>query len=377
MKLGIMLPTVHSVAINVGALRAGEAAGADSIWFMDHLLGFVHPELWPDWPAAAVLPDPDLHLDPFCLAAALGGLTDLPMGVCVSDATRRRGADHARTSLTLNDACNGGFILGLGSGEAESLVPYGYPNVRPVGNLEQALVDIRSLFDSGRMPGDSPGRTGLSPAGLQGVPQVWVAAQRPRMLALAGTYGDGWVPGPCQPDEYADMFDTVRTAADRAGRDAPTASLLSATIFGESRDKIAELLEEVPVIKLLALFSPDYVWRKYGLEHPAGPGTRGAVDVIPHALDPNMLREIAPRIPIELVEEFVMLGNAVEIAAQLEPYSAAGLDHVVLADLTAMAQAPEDAVEAMGELSTLKPLLRTMGPNDTPRQRRSTTLTRS
>lgn len=72
-----------------------------------------------------------------------------------------------------------------------------------------------------------------------------------------------------------------------------------------------------------------------------------------------------------------MLGNAVEIAAQLEPYSAAGLDHVVLADLTAMAQAPEDAVEAMGELSTLKPLLRTMGPNDTPRQRRSTTLTRS
>jgi phthiodiolone/phenolphthiodiolone dimycocerosates ketoreductase len=376
MKLGIMLPTVHSVGLNAGALQASEATGADSIWFMDHLLGLVHPELWPEWPASAMLPDPDMHLDPFCLAAALGGSTELPMGVCVTDATRRRGADHARTSLTLNDACKGGFILGLGSGEAESLVPYGYPNKRPVGNMEEALIDIRALFDTGRMPGDSPGRTGLSPDGPQGIPEVWVAAQRPRMLALAGTYGDGWVPGPCRPDEYGDMFEAVKSAAERAERKAPQASLLEATIFGESRAKIAELLEEVPVIKLLALFSPDFVWRKYGLEHPAGPDTRGAVDVIPHALDPNMLRELAPRIPIELVEEFVMLGNAAEVAAGLDPYGAAGLDHVVLADLTAMAYTPEDAPAALGELFKLKPLLEPLGPNESPLQQLSTATSR-
>ena len=324
---------------------------------MDHLLGLVHPELWPEWPAAQVLADPDLHLDPFCLAAALGGLTELPMGVCVTDATRRRGADHARTSLTVNDACKGGFVLGIGSGEAESLVPFGYPNKRPVGNLEEALVEIRSLLDTGRMPGDSPGRTGLAPDNPRGIPDVWVAAQRPRMLELAGTHGDGWIPGPCRPDEYAEMFAAVKLAAGRAGRADPTASLLEATIFGESRDKVAALLDEVPVIKLLALFSPDVVWRQYGLEHPAGPGTRGAVDVIPHALDPVTLRELAPRIPVELVEEFVMLGNAEEIAARLKPYAEAGLEHVVLADLTAMTYAPEDAAAALGELFKLKPLL--------------------
>ena len=364
MKLGIMLPTVHSVEINVGALRGGEAAGADSVWFMDHLLGVVHPELWPEWPAAQALADPDLHLDPFCLAAALGGLTELPMGVCVTDATRRRGADHARTSLTLNDACKGGFVLGIGSGEAESLVPFGYPNKRPVGNLEEALVEIRSLLDTGRMPGDSPGRTGLAPDNPRGIPEVWVAAQRPRMLELAGTHGDGWIPGPCRPDEYAEMFAAVKLGADRAGRANPTASLLEATIFGESRDKVAALLDEVPVIKLLALFSPDVVWRQYGLEHPSGPGTRGAVDVIPHALDPATLRELAPRIPVELVEEFVMLGNAEEIAARLEPYAEAGLEHVVLADLTATTYAPEDVAAALGELFKLKPLLEPMRPDD-------------
>ena len=371
MKLGIMLPTVHSVEINVGALRGGEAAGADSVWFMDHLLGVVHPELWPEWPAAQALADPDLHLDPFCLAAALGGLTELPMGVCVTDATRRRGADHARTSLTLNDACKGGFVLGIGSGEAESLVPFGYPNKRPVGNLEEALVEIRSLLDTGRMPGDSPGRTGLAPDNPRGIPEVWVAAQRPRMLELAGTHGDGWIPGPCRPDEYAEMFAAVKLGADRAGRANPTASLLEATIFGESRDKVAALLDEVPVIKLLALFSPDVVWRQYGLEHPAGPGTRGAVDVIPHALDPATLRELAPRIPVELVEEFVMLGNAEEIAARLEPYAEAGLEHVVLADLTATTYAPEDVAAALGELFKLKPLLEPMRPDERSARRLS------
>ena len=243
-------------------------------------------------------------------------------------------------------------------------MPFGYPNGRPVGNMEEALIDIRSLLDTGRMPGVSPGRTGLSLDGPHGIPEVWVAAQRPRMLALAGTYGDGWVPGPCRPDEYADMFEAVRNAVDRAERATPQASLLQAVVFGESRDKIAELLDDAPLIKLLALFSPDVVWQKYGLEHPAGPGTRGAVDVIPHALDPKVLRQIAPRIPVELVEEFVTLGNAAEVAARLQPYSAAGLDHVVLADLTAMAYEPEDAAAAMGQLFKLKPLLEPMWPNE-------------
>ena len=69
MKLGLLLPTMQSIALNTAALQAAEMLGADDVWVLDHLLGFTHPALWPEFPAARALPDPDALLDPFCVAA--------------------------------------------------------------------------------------------------------------------------------------------------------------------------------------------------------------------------------------------------------------------------------------------------------------------
>jgi phthiodiolone/phenolphthiodiolone dimycocerosates ketoreductase len=356
-KLGMLLPTVQSIELNAAALRGYEALGVDDVWVLDHMMGLTHPAIWPDFPAAAVLPDPDALLDPFCLSAALGPTTDLRIGLCVTDATRRRGADLARAALTLNDACRGGFVLGVGSGEAESIVPFGYDYSRPVANAERALTEIRSLLDTGRMP-DGHGRTGLPRDGAKGVPEVWVAGKRPRMLRLTGRYADGWLPLPSPPDEYAAQYDAIRRAAAEADRPAPVASLVPATIFGESRDAVAAMLEELPIVKLIAYYLPDELWQRHGLVHPAGEGCRGQIDLIPHELDPDALRAIAPRIPIELVEELAWLGNAEEIAARIEPYAQAGATHLMLGDVTGTTYAPADAQRVLGEqLPRLKRLV--------------------
>jgi phthiodiolone/phenolphthiodiolone dimycocerosates ketoreductase len=354
MKLGMLLPTMWSLEVNAGALRAAEMLGVDDVWVLDHMMGLTHPALWPQFPAAQALPDPDALLDPFCVAAALGPTTQLPIGLCVTDATRRRGADLARAALTLNDACRGGFVLGLGSGEAESLIPFGYDYDTPVANLERALEEIRSLFDTGTMP-NGHGRTGLPRAT---VPQVWVAAQRPRMLRLTGRYADGWLPLPSSPEEYARQYATIKAAAAQAGRSAPTASLVPATIFGSSRDAVIETLEALPIVKLIAYYLPDTIWQKYGVAHPGGPGCRGQIDIIPHDLDPDALREIANRIPIELVEELAWLGNADEIAAKIEPFAAAGATHLMLGDVTGTTYAPADAQAVLSlQLPKLKRML--------------------
>jgi len=158
------------------ALQTADAFGMDSIWVPDHLLGPYHPGLWSETPAAAAVPDPDTFLDPFRIAAVLGRQTGMTVGTCVTDATRRRGADLARAALTLQRCCRGDFVLGIGSGEAQSLLPFGYELLPPVGLLEQALRDMRSLFDTGEMPGDGVGRTGLAPDPAYGTPQIWVAA---------------------------------------------------------------------------------------------------------------------------------------------------------------------------------------------------------
>jgi len=361
MKVGTMLPAAQSVALNAQMAAAAAEMKIDSLWLPDHLLGFWHPELWHEFPAAAAMPDPDAFLDPFCVAAALGAETPLPLGTSVTDGCRRRGIDLVRAAMTLNETCQGGFTLGVGAGETESTVPFGYDFSRPVGTLERTLVDIRALLDTGRMPDGGPGRTGLDRAGPNGVPQIWVAAQGgPRSLSLAGRYGDGWFALSVSAERYAELFTAVRAAAQDAGRAAPIGAMIPVTMLGESRDQVLAALEATPLIKLLLLFAPQELWHQYGIDHPNG-SEQGGFATIPHAIDPATLREIAPRLPIEMFEEWVMLGSAEEVATRLKPYADAGLEHVVLADMSALAYAPEDAMTGFAQFAELTQILHGLG----------------
>jgi phthiodiolone/phenolphthiodiolone dimycocerosates ketoreductase len=353
-RVGSMLPCVHSLQLNTMALDAVVALGLDSVWLPDHMIGFVHPALWPEFPAAAGLPDPDAFLDPFVLAAALGTKTTLSLGTCVTDATRRRGVDHARTALSLHDACEGGFILGIGAGEAESLVPFGYDYSRPAGNLERALKELRAILDDGHLPGEPEARTGLDRT--NGIPQVWVAAQGGRSLRLAGRHGDGWLTVEPDPARYEANRQVVLDAANDASRPMPIQAMFPVTILGESRAAVLDLLESNPLVKLVALWADGADWARHGLVHPSGADIRGR-QMIPHALDPARLRRLAPRIPVELVEDFVFIGNAEEIAERIEPYAKAGLEHLVLADFTGIAQPPEAMPTAAAQLGKLAALL--------------------
>jgi phthiodiolone/phenolphthiodiolone dimycocerosates ketoreductase len=263
--------------------------------------------------------------------------------------------------LTLHDSCPGGFILGVGAGETESTVPFGYDFSRPVTRLEQTLIEIRSLLETGEMPGGGPGRTGIDRSGPKGVPEVWVGAQGgPRSLGLAGRYGDGWLSLTYNLGRFVEMLGIVRSAAEAAGRPCPTVGAFPVSFLGASADRICSLVDtEVPLVKLLLLFADEELWQAYGLEHPNGPGAKG-YHTIPHNLDPGELRELATRIPTEMFAEFVMLGNAEEVAAQIQPYADAGLEHVVLADMSSLACGPGDAQQAIEQLGLLISHLRDM-----------------
>lgn len=361
MKIGLMLPAMQSMELNELTLHNYLSLNckADSLWLPDHLLGIANPAMWSEYPASAFVEDPDAWLDPFCVAAFLGRQTELTFGTCVTDGTRRRGGDLARTVLTLNNHCRGGFVLGIGAGEVETLVPFGYGFSTPVGHLEQTLKDLRSLIDTGHMP-EGIGRTGLTLKGPKGKPQIWVSGMRERSLKLTGLYGDGWMPLPLglPAEEYVQKLAYLNKIAASVDRPPLTGSLFQMVLLGDSHDHVVEVLEKDPLGKLMLLFAPATLWKKHGMEHPGGPHCRGMVDIVPHLLDPALLRETAPRIPIELCEEFMLMGNAEEIAQHMRPYAEAGLEHALLSDITGFTYSLEETHRLMkSELAHLIQLL--------------------
>ncbi len=359
MRVGMTLPTQFPFASTEQVLPLYDQVGFDSYWAPDHILGVFHPGLWADTPLSSMAADPDAFYDPFVYGMKVGTMTDLPYGISVTDGTRRGAADLARLCLSLNDLIPGGFILGIGSGEAESLTPFGYPFDRPVSLLEDVLRDLRSLLDTGRMADGGTGRMGLPlEAPGKGRPPVWVAGHGPRMLRLTGQYGDGWLPAWWMtPDEYGAKREVILAAADAAGRPAPVCSLLPFLLFAESVDRAAEMFEAEPLGKLFGLFATGEMWRANGLTHPLGDDSKGFIDVIIHDLDPEMLRELAPTIPFEMVQQVLFIGNADELAVQFERYARHGLEHVVMANLTGSVGGMDEIMARAMDMPKLKAAL--------------------
>jgi phthiodiolone/phenolphthiodiolone dimycocerosates ketoreductase len=363
MRIGITVGGQHPFDGTALQMSVADAIGAESVWMPDHILGVFHPALWPDMAYSKLAADPDAFYDPFVVAGVLGTMTDKAVGISVTDTMRRKAADLARTALTLQHLVPGGFVLGVGSGEAESLVTFGYPFDTPVAECERVLHELRSLLDVGVMPPEMglTGRMGIPLESDKGRPEVWVAGHGPRMLRLTGQYGDGWIPAwPMKPEDYGAKRATIFEWADRAGRPHPTCSLLPFVIIGESKEYIADLMEVDPLGKLFALFCPGDIWKARGFTHPFGDDSRGFIDIVVHDLDPEELRALAPEMPFELVEEVVFMGSAADVAGRLQGYADHGLEHVVLANLTGVVGGLEEIEKNMAGMFELSTLLAAM-----------------
>ena len=209
--------------------RGARILGFDAVWTVDHFLGFVPQSIWDKDFSWLADPEgsPHAYFDYLVLLGHLArSAGKMQLAVGVTEPIRRHPILLAQLAMTLSHVGKAPPIIGIGSGEAENTVPYGFDFSRPVSRLEEALGLMRQAFDS-KGPFSHQGEFySLDDAVMDlrpktgNEPQIWVAAHGPRMLELCGRFGDGWWPAlPYTPDSYAEALATIRTAADGAGRD--------------------------------------------------------------------------------------------------------------------------------------------------------------
>jgi len=350
-------------ATAIAAARRREEQGFDAIWWADHFLHWFPLSIWtPDLvPQAAGQTSPHVWFDPFpVIAAAASATTDVRLGVGVTDLVRRHPALLAQTALTLDHLTGGRFILGVGSGEQLNLDPVGLDNARPLGRLAEGLRVIRMLFDTAD-PVDFEGEfftlremaLGLRPLGDR-PPPIWLAAHRPRGLALAGATADGWLPLATDPGSYATMLGRVRDAAAAAGRapDAVTPALYARVVLADRADEAAAIVDNSLLMRFIALTRPAEAFAARGAEHPLGDGAFGLTSFLPTRYDRAEALALAKRVPREVVRDTVLLGTPDEVAASVEAFLAAGARHVQLTNMTPLA-APERAAASEALLGDL------------------------
>ena len=336
-----------TLPLGLGDIETLDSGRYHSIWVPDHMVSFWPDSIWtPEFTDLAIAsPSPHRHLDGLAVAAAAAVLTKTaPIATTVVDTVRRHPSLLAQTALTIDHLSKGRFILGLGSGETENTVPYGFDFSKPVSRFEESLKVIRLLWESDG-PVDFEGQfyhlrhARLDTEPYDGrFPKIWIGANGPRMLDITGRYGDGWWPaGAWTPEEYGAKLATIRTAAEKAGRDpmAITAANTNFCLIGADAE-LAEIMQ-APLVKAMVMQIPAEVLRERGMQHPLGEDWRGMQDIDPAKMPRERIVDMLEKTRPEHILSVVEHGSPKQIAAKYKAYVDAGMQVAKLLDYSGMA----------------------------------------
>lgn len=342
-----------------------------SIWLPDHMVSFWPDSIWtPEFTDLALSsPSPHRHLDGMAVSAAAAVLTkNTPLATCVVDTVRRHPSLLAQSALTISHLSKGRFILGLGSGEAENTLPYGFDFAKPVGRFEEAIEVIKLLWHADG-PVDYEGRffrlehARLDTEFYEGKPPpIWIGASGPRMLGIVGRHADGWWPaGSYTPEDYAAKLKVILDTAEAAGRDMThfVPALTQISLIGDEGE-IAEMLER-PMVKSIVLMLTAQDLAKFGYQHPMGPEWRGIQDFDPVKLSREAIIRFCEEVDTQAIRDIFPVGTPQEVARKFKGLADAGMRVFKVLDYGGMAGAKFAATSAAKVRETEDEVLRLCG----------------
>ena len=210
------------------------------------------------------------HCYPTLAAIALA-TSSIKMGPGIMNAFTDTPAAMASFACTLNEISDGRAVLGIGPGDLSTLPKLAITPDKPVGRLEEAVVQIRKLCageevkKSGMKFFDYDGAklTGVTLPGKKGIP-MYIGAQGPKVLELAGRVGDGALINASNPKDFAIAIPIIKAAADKVGKKNFDIGAYTAMSIDQSEKKARNSAKIVAAF--IAAGSPPDLLTRHGLD---------------------------------------------------------------------------------------------------------------
>lgn len=283
--------------------------------------------------------------DPFVLASAIAARTrHMDLGVAAMPVYTRTAAALATGALSVSNTLGGrAFHLGLGS-SSETIVSqwHGIAFTDPLRRVEETVEAIRAVLNGateyvGRLVQTRRFRPTVAATGPI---ELWVAALRPRMLALAGKVGDGVCLNLMPARIVPIQVEAVRKGAAASGRPAPAGVM--ARLQVQITDDPQPLRD-----RLRSNFIGPYLAQPVYNQYLAWMGYEEEAQAVAEAWRRRDREAMTAAIPDRLVDDLTMLGPAAVVRERLDEFAEAGLTVASLSMLTPSRQAVEDTLRAL------------------------------
>jgi len=307
--IGVVLQCTPPAARVIDLAKRAEAYGFTYVWTFDsHIL----------WEEPYVI-----------YSKILDETRKVIVGPMVTNPATRDVTVTASVFATLNEMYGNRTVIGIGRGDSAVRVTNGKPV--SVAELRQAVVDLKGLAN-GEAVEYKGNQIRLPWAGKSQV-DVWVAAYGPKVLALTGEVGDGFILQLADPAIAEWTIKAVKEAAAAAGRD-PESLQICVAAPAYVTDDIAHARDQLRWFGGMVGNHVADIVERYGEDGGGVPKAlteyiknRKGYDYNEHGRAGNTHTDF---VPDEIVDRFCIIGPVAEHIRRLEELKALGVTQFAL-----------------------------------------------
>jgi 5,10-methylenetetrahydromethanopterin reductase len=238
--------------------KLAEQQGFDNVWITDHYN----------------------NRDVYTTLAVLALNTNtIKLGSGVTNPYTRNAAIAASSIASVSEISGGRAILGLGPGDKATFDAMGIAWEKPMTMTKETIEALRAFF-TGKKVNMNGEMVKFNGAGLAFKPPhvpIYMGAQGPKMLELAGEVADGVLINASHPKDFTVAVKQIAAGAKKAGRDPNEVDVAAYACF--SIDKKAEKAKSAAqiVVAFIVAGSPDMVLERHGIPVSAKADLGGAI----------------------------------------------------------------------------------------------------
>jgi len=205
--------------------------------------------------------------DPFLALGRVAAATDeILLGPGVANPYDTHPVKLASQTATLDELSDGRALFGVGAGDASTLANLGFERDRPLRRVLETFKVAQRLWAGERV--DHDGTFVARDAGLNYEPSaipVYVGAQGPHMLRMAGKHADGVLVNASHPRDLSWSADRVAEGAEEreVDGDVDVAAYASVSV---AEDEDAALAAARPPVAFIAAGAAPPVLERHGID---------------------------------------------------------------------------------------------------------------
>ncbi len=232
----------------------------------------------------------------------------------------------AQSIATLNELAPGRVVLGIGAGDKTTLEAVGVEMAKPMAAVREAIEIFRKLTAGENVvyQGDVFKTAGakFNFKTKNKIP-VYVGAQGPKMLEMAGKIGDGVLVNASHPSDISFAVQTASEGMKQAGKSIEDVDIAAYASFSVNEDPKKAVKAASPVVAFIVAGSPTQVLEKHGINPSKADEIRAALKAGDF---PKAIGAVTP----EMINAFSICGTPDECIEKIAALKKIGIGQFVV-----------------------------------------------